>query len=107
MPDIQRIPFHDDELYAMVDERTGKEYVLPKRFCEIFRLNWTGQHAKLTKNPLFSKRVQKISMQLPGDTQTRDVLLLERGMEVPPSPETPLTHDPGVPYQIKKRRLPR
>ena len=80
MTDIQKIPFHEDELYAIVDEQTGVEYVLPKRFCEIFRLSWAGQHAKLTKSPLFSKRIKKILIQLPGDTQSREVLLLERGM---------------------------
>ena len=80
MPDIQRIPFHEDELYAIIDERTGKEYVLPKRFCEIFRLSWAGQHSKLTRSPLFSKCINKILMQLPGDTIPREVLLLERRM---------------------------
>ncbi|HEY5865115.1 MAG TPA: phage antirepressor N-terminal domain-containing protein, partial [Candidatus Tectomicrobia bacterium] len=60
MPDLQCIDFHGHDLYSLRDDQTGKEYVLPKRFCEIFQISWPGQHAKLTKNQLFRQGVKKI-----------------------------------------------
>ena len=76
MPDIQRIPFHEDELLAIVDDRTGKEYVLPKPMADIFGLTWHGQLAKLRKSKLFSKGIQKMCIPSPGGEQ--EAVLLER-----------------------------
>jgi hypothetical protein len=76
MADIQRIPFHDDELYAVVDERTGKRYVLPKPMVELFGLRWQAQFAKLTKNQIFAKGITKIMIPTAGGEQ--EAILLEQ-----------------------------
>jgi hypothetical protein len=76
MANIQPIPFYDDTLYAIVDERTGKEYVLPKPMVDIFGLRWHGQLAKLSKNKLFSKGIQKIC--IPTSSGEQETILLER-----------------------------
>ena len=75
-PIIQHIPFHEDELYAIVDERTGKEYVLPKPMADMFGLAWNGQLAKFRKSQLFSKGMQKMCIPSPGGEQ--EAILLER-----------------------------
>lgn len=76
MADIQRIPFQDDELYAIVDERTGKEYVLPKPMVELFGLDWSGQLRKLNRSQLFNKGMEKMSIPSAGGEQS--AVLLER-----------------------------
>lgn len=76
MADIQRIPFHEDELYAITDDRTGKEYVLPKPMADMFGLTWRAQLAKLTKNKLFAKGTMKMSTPTSGGEQ--EALVLER-----------------------------
>lgn len=73
---IQRIPFHDDELLVVTDERTGKEYVLPKPMVEMLGLQWRAQLAKLTKNKVFSKGVLKSNIPTAGGVQ--EAVLLER-----------------------------
>ena len=78
MTDIQKIPFHEDELHAVVDERTGKQYVLPKRLCDIFKLSWPTQYAKLTKNQLFRKGISKIT--IPSGHGEQETLILEIGL---------------------------
>jgi hypothetical protein len=73
---LQQIPFHDDTLYAVVDERTGKEYVVPKPMVDIFGLLWHGQLVKLKKNKLFSKGIQTICLPSAGGMQ--ETVVLER-----------------------------
>lgn len=75
IPDIQRIDFHGHDLYSLRDEETGTEYVLPKRFCEIFELSWAGQHAKLTKNQLFKRGIKKLL--IPSATGKQETIILE------------------------------
>ena len=76
MADIQRIPFHEDELLVVTDEQTGKQYVVPKPMVTMFDLSWRGQLAKLTRNQLFAKGVKKIYLPSPGGQQ--ETVLLER-----------------------------
>jgi hypothetical protein len=73
---LQQIPFHDDTLYAVVDERTGKEYVIPKPMVEMFGLSWQGQLAKLKKNKLFSKGINICYIPSAGGIQ--ETVVLER-----------------------------
>lgn len=73
---LQRIPFHEDELLAIVDERTGKEYVLPKPMADIFGLQWPAQFTKLTRSKLFAKGVIKSVIPSAGGPQ--EAVLLER-----------------------------
>src|ERR1041385_67548 len=73
---IQYVPFYDDTLAVVVDEATGKEYILPKPMVEIFGLSWAGQFAKLTKNQLFAKGIKKIL--IPSQRGEQETLLLER-----------------------------
>jgi hypothetical protein len=74
--DIQRIAFYDDELYVIVDERTGKEYVLPKPMVDMFGLDWPGQLRKLKRNQIFSKGMDFAS--IPSDGGPQEMVLLER-----------------------------
>ena len=73
---IQRIPFHDDELLALVDERTGKQYVIPKPMSDMFGLTWRNQLKKLRRNPMFAKGV--ISAMIPSAGGLQETVLLER-----------------------------
>lgn len=74
---VQRVAFHEDELDTVVDEQTGKKYVLPKRFCEIFKVSWQGQLAKLTRNKLFNQGIKKICIPSAGGEQETVILELK------------------------------
>jgi hypothetical protein len=73
---LQQIPFHDDTLYAVVDERTGKEYVVPKPMAEMFGLSWQGQLKKLKRNQIFSRSIN--FMAIPSAQGMQETVLLER-----------------------------
>jgi P22_AR N-terminal domain/Meiotically up-regulated gene 113 len=73
---IQHVPFYDDTLLTLVDERTGKEYVLPKPMIELFGLAWGPQLRKMKRNPIFAKgMVTKI---VPSAGGPQETVLLER-----------------------------
>jgi hypothetical protein len=78
VPNIQRISFHEDEIQVITDDRTGKEFVLPKPIVDMFGLSWQGQLAKLSKNKLFSRSIKKIFMDT--DAGQREIVVLERRM---------------------------
>lgn len=73
---IQPVPFYDDTLLTLVDERTGKEYVLPKPMAEMFGLDWSGQLKKMKRNQIFSKGMALMSIPSVGGEQ--ETVLLER-----------------------------
>ena len=73
---IQRVPFHSDEILTVKDERTEKEYVLPKAIAQTLGLNWSGQRQRLQRNKLFAQGV--CIMHFPSDGGEQNTLLLER-----------------------------
>jgi hypothetical protein len=73
---LQQIRFHDDILYAVVDERTGKEYVLPKPMVEIFGLIWSPQLRKLKRHQIFSRGMTM--MVIDSAQGLQETVLLER-----------------------------
>lgn len=67
------IPFHGDDLYLI--EHLGEPYTPMKPIVEAMGLDWKTQHRK------FSSDIDRwgmviMTIQLPGDIQRRDVLLL-------------------------------
>jgi hypothetical protein len=73
---LQQISFHNDTLYVIIDERTGKEYVLPKPMSDMFGLDWSGQFKKLKRNQIFSKGIDFHAIPSAGGMQ--QTVLLER-----------------------------
>jgi P22_AR N-terminal domain len=73
---IQVVPFHDDTLLTLVDERTGKEYVLPKPMTELFGLAWGPQLRKMKRNPIFVRGMTM--MVIPSVSGEQETVLLER-----------------------------
>lgn len=76
MSTIERITFHDDELLVVTDERTGKEFVIPKQMVDMFELDWSSQRRKLMHSQLFKKGV--VISTLPSAGGNQDTVLLER-----------------------------
>jgi hypothetical protein len=75
---LQRIEFHGHELYSLRDERSGKVYVLPKRFCEILGIAWQSQLARLKRNQLFSEAITVTDIPSPSGEQETVILELDR-----------------------------
>jgi hypothetical protein len=73
---IQHISFHEDTLYAVVDERTGKEYVIPKPMVEMLGLDWSSQLKKFKRNQIFSRCI--VTMTIPSAQGMQETVLLER-----------------------------
>jgi hypothetical protein len=73
---IQSIPFYDESLLVLIDERTGKEYVLPKPMTELLGLAWSGQLRKMKRNQIFIKGMT--SMFIPSAGGEQETVLLER-----------------------------
>jgi hypothetical protein len=69
-----KVPFHGVELYVV--EYAGQPYTPMKPIVEGMGLDWGGQHKKLAANEDRWGCVSVTGIQLPGDTQRRDVLCL-------------------------------
>jgi hypothetical protein len=77
IPSLVHIPFQGDDILSLRDERSGKEYVLPKHTAvNIFGISWQSQHRKLTTNPDFARGI--ITMMIPSGHGEQETLLLER-----------------------------
>lgn len=52
------IPFHDDTLLSIKDERTGETYVSMKHICQNIGFDWSNQRKKLKENGIPTDRYQ-------------------------------------------------
>ncbi len=66
------VPFHGDNLYLVNYE--GKPFVAMRPFVEGMGLDWASQYTKLKQR--FKTCVVNITMQLPSDNQSRNVVCL-------------------------------
>lgn len=74
MTELARIPFHGNHILAV--DVDGTPMVALKPMCESLGLATHGQLERLKRQPWASTRV--IRVQLPGDTQSREVTFLDR-----------------------------
>ena len=74
MNHLTRIPFHGTEIVAT--EIDGAPHVAVRPVCEAIGLSANGQLERLRRQPWACTRVTRV--QLPGDTQARDVTMLDR-----------------------------
>ncbi|EHF7825818.1 hypothetical protein J3179_004408 [Salmonella enterica] len=66
------VPFHGSELYVI--EHNGEPYTPMRPIIDGMGMDWASQFTKLKQR--FKTSVVKITMQLPGDDQRRDVICL-------------------------------
>ncbi|MDM2789214.1 phage antirepressor N-terminal domain-containing protein [Citrobacter sp. Cpo113] len=66
------VPFHGSELYVI--EHNGEPYTPMRPIIDGMGMDWASQFTKLKQR--FKTYVVKITMQLPGDDQRRDVICL-------------------------------
>lgn len=66
------VPFHGDELYVI--NHHGEPYTPMRPIIDGMGMDWASQFTKLKQR--FKTSVVKITMQLPGDDQRRDVICL-------------------------------
>lgn len=68
------IPFHGHDLVTV--ERDGKIYAAVKPICEAIGLDWVSQHKRLRRDPVLSTCMVIMTIRLPGDPRTREVVFL-------------------------------
>ncbi|CAK9884781.1 MAG: hypothetical protein XXXJIFNMEKO3_01173 [Candidatus Erwinia impunctatus] len=66
------VPFHGTRLYIV--NHNGEPYTTMKPIVEGMGMDWASQFTKMKNR--FKSCIVKIAMQLPGDTQSRDVICL-------------------------------
>lgn len=66
------VPFHGNELYVV--NHNGEPYTPMRPIIDGMGMDWASQFTKLKQR--FKTSVVKITMQLPGDDQRRDVICL-------------------------------
>lgn len=70
--DVNNVPFHGNELYVV--NHNGEPYTPMRPIIDGMGMDWASQFTKLKQR--FKTSVVKITMQLPGDDQRRDVICL-------------------------------
>ena len=71
---IESVWFHQTEIYVMT--LYGTPYVAMKPICENIGLTWQGQLERIKRDPILSTCVSVTLIQLPGDSQKREVVFL-------------------------------
>ncbi len=66
------VPFHGAELYVV--NHNGEPYIPMKPIVEGMRMDWASQFTKIKQR--FKTSIVKITMQLPGDEQCREIICL-------------------------------
>ncbi|QQX91344.1 hypothetical protein IGS75_01490 [Gluconobacter sphaericus] len=72
MKSLTTIPFHDTTLFAIAGDTPGTTLVAMKPLVESIGLEWKTQHRKMEGHHLFKTCMVIITMQLPGDSQSRE-----------------------------------
>ncbi|MBQ7626702.1 MAG: hypothetical protein IJS87_06595, partial [Rhodocyclaceae bacterium] len=68
------VDFHGTQLTVTVINSVP--HVAIKPICDALGVNWSGQYLRIQRTPILSESICVMQMQLPGDTQQREVLLL-------------------------------
>lgn len=71
---ITPVKFHDATLITI--DINGVPHVALRPICEAIGLDWQAQHARIQRHPALSTCVFLTKTRLPGDTQSREVLVL-------------------------------
>lgn len=71
---ITIIPFYNQELVAV--DKDGQKYVALKPICENIGIDWSGQRQRIMEDSVLKTCMVVIPIQLPNDTQRREVSFL-------------------------------
>ena len=74
-PTLHRVKFHDDTLLLLVPPQ-GQPLVVLRPITEALGLDWAEQYQRLMGDTVLSSCAVVIPLQLPGETQRREVLFL-------------------------------
>lgn len=72
------VPFHGHDLITVKDG--GIVRVAMKPICEALGLDWKSQYSRIQRNPVLATCMVMMTMQLPGDSQRREVVTLPMHM---------------------------
>lgn len=73
-PETALVPFHGQQLLTIKDGDTIRVAMRP--ICEAVGLDWKAQYNRINRHPVLSTCVVMSTTQLPGDTQSREVVTL-------------------------------
>lgn len=72
--EVARVPFHGMEILTI--KEAIEIHVAMKDVCDGIGLDWVSQHKKISAHPVLGPALAISTMQVPGDTQRRDIATL-------------------------------
>lgn len=73
------VPFHA-ETVLVIEDNLGDRFVAMRPIVEALGLDWSSQHKRIKRDEVLAECSHWIRMQVPGDDQVREVVVLEEHM---------------------------